>query len=446
MAKLIFCNMWEIVNIKISYCFLVCIYLFIFSPNIKNYCEVRKWYNIKDVTVNTGMLLILNIVIFNINNIHLEVQIFLLMLCLVFYNKFVLLQNFKLAMLTTGLYWGLAAVPILTFSFFRITYSTDIVEFIIVCALKYLLAITFFVTILFRVIVPVVKNGMFLKICYPKNKFLLFLYWLLLTMLTSIPMYVCFLQNKCEQNSGMFFLLKSLCLLMVICLLFLIYLIIIKLQKYKIIEDLQEALIDDSLLTFSAAKEEKLIKNINAKARLYSCQAKAYILKNELEKITESNELYCSLKRDLQNFYIEYFTGDDVINNIFSEKYLICDWLNIKFLVNVAMVDINNVELEKLRYLYTILSTSIDIAIISINTLNSSNKSLKVNILNFGKFSSIEIIGSNKETNVEHPMFIKNKILNSNKYQYLYYMVKKFKGKIFLKVTTKGLQLIINCE
>lgn len=446
MARLILCNMYEIINIKISYCLLVCIYLFIFSPQIKRYSDQEKLGNLQDVIVNLIVLLVFNITIFS-NNICVELQMFLLMLWLVFYNKFILLQNFKLSMLTSSLYWGLGGIPALMFLFVKVTYATTLIECIIIFILKYLLSLTFFIIVLYRVIIPVIRNGILLKICYPKNRFLLVSYWLLLAVLAAIPVYVYFLHNNHDVNNYMHIVLESLCLVTIISLLVLIYFLITRLQQHKVIEDLKEMLVYECILVFSAAKEERLIKNISTKARAYSCQTKACILRDELETVTEDCELYCSLKKDLSDFYKEYSTGDDVIDNILSKKYLICNILDIELIVKTAMLGDDNVELEKLKNLYAIFSTSIDVVIVDMCNLNSNDKNLTINILNFGKNTSVEIVWHRgKEINVTDQMFIKNKIFGSNKYQYLYYMVKKLKGRIFLKANSKGFRLIITCE
>lgn len=411
-------------NLNIVYFYLSVIYLLFFSNNI-----IKK--KLKTKVLDLFIIVFLFFITCN-NLIDSSYKLILLIIFFIFYNYQISYLTLKPSIIISFLYWY--------FDFDIVSIVSIIIKTdnLIPSCLYHILILIIFIFNINILLIPIIKKDIITKMSFPVN-YKEYLFFSLFIISLFIFFILIFLFNI---SSISFDLIKARYILFLLNLSYVFYYIFFSISNSddkNIEENFKESLDNDLILSSSAKQEDHIIKKINYYTRLYSCVMKS----NTADPV--DNYIYTTLNNLLNSFYHEYYTTDDIFNQIMSEKNLICDSLDIVFLLNIIKVDTSKVEKNKLKIYHTVLYLITDIVIIYLNRQTIKEKYIVVNIIDFSEKIYIQITSnkSMQNNNIINKIIDKNKIMRSDKYKYLNILVKNLGKKIKLNISDEKLNFII---
>lgn len=445
-------DLWEISNINIYYLFFSVVYLWTVSKKI-NFNEFSRKSNFKLAIYNIfSVFVFLSIVFFRWLNESLKLLILFLITLL--YNIYI--KKFKLnaALIISCIYWNFSYIHILvnvligdwTVNIFK----NSIYRQYYLILLQIILLVVFVLAIYFCLFL-IMKDNILLEVAYPDDK-----KKMILTFVFYIFLICCLLVDTFFYSFKIFNIkiLNSVYMVMLLYIFYYIFLLISKLDMVKFPGLIKKELESDLILNASAKREDRLIKEINSLTRKYSSVMKSDVLSYF---DPADNEIYHSLQKALNSFYCEYYTNDDILNEIMSEKSLTCSELGMIFFSNIIKVDTSTLDAHLRKKYYAILSLAIDFVIVNSvaqektkNMLKSTTKNnteknniekyIIVDIINFSKSLSLQITASNY---IKNKIWNKNRLIKSKEYQILSRLVGVFAGKLRFAMTDETLSLVV---
>lgn len=439
MESLYLSNILNFNNGSLVYFYLSLLYLFGFSKYIKVYSNynINKIDNKMIKIVNIFISFILLVLLF-IRGVVPSLKLILLIITFIIYNKFIFLLDFQQSLLISTLYYFFCFISVKIFSiFFKPEMTSWSIKGIFLLVIYHVMVLTVFIMSMYVFLIPMMKNRVLSEIIYPLDRKTWILYIILIYNLISIP--VLNLVFDCSPLIDNMFFVKIFFILEILYIFYITYFFNIRFIDRRINnENEKDILIDDLILSSSARYEDKKIKNMNESIRIYSSVMKTNINENE------NNYIYERVQNLLDNFYKNYHTPDDILNEIMSEKTMMCEELGIVFLSNLIKVDTLGIDETQRKFYYTILSLMIDIFVISLYNQKIEDKYIMVNIIKFGQGLSLQITHNySLDKNI---MYDKNKILRSDKYKYLDMIVRQNNGRIKINTCDNKMNLVVMCK